>query len=269
MGDDRPSRYEEDGKIIYRASALGGCSKALAALGMGHTPEPYPDWLLVKFQQGNDGEAVVLEKLRDAFDKDIEANGGAWLCVDEQSGHQYKWEGGQLLVEIPVGESIVIRGHADGIGKLWARTLGSPFDLREVRLVEVKCTTVGYGETVLRELPSMYAWQISCYGGYFGLNAILVLGLKDEDGKVERIKVKAIDELPYTMAQIKRRVIDIERRIRTGDMGLCDVKQWPCPFSWLCDGGVEQVEGTKDEDLEQALQDSLDAIRKRVAENGE
>ena len=30
MGDDRPARYLEGDRVIYRASALGGCPRALA-----------------------------------------------------------------------------------------------------------------------------------------------------------------------------------------------------------------------------------------------
>jgi hypothetical protein len=256
--------------------------KALAALGLGNEPEPYPEWLQKRFDQGSRGESVVLAKLRDAFDKDMAVNGGAWTTVDEKSGHQYQWHGGQLLVEIPVGERIVIRGHADGLGELYSRPLDSPFQLREKRLIEVKTTSEAYAQATIDSLSqtdfhttaalkNMYAYQTSSYAWYFGLKILLVMGIKDQNGDVERIRVKGLDKPPVTLGQVKRRVIEIERRIRVGDMGRCDVKNWPCQFSWLCDGVIGGEEGTRDEDLEKALQDSLVMVRQRkgLVESGE
>lgn len=250
MGDDRPARYEENGQIIYRASALGYCRKALVALGIGQTPQDFPDWLYERFQQGVDGEPVVLKKL-----------GENWRMMDE-TDHQYQWDDGQLYVEIPVGERIVIRGHADGIGvcyKAPVLELGeSEWVTGDKRLIEVKYATEDYAEVILKIPPVMYEWQISVYGGFYGLLGMLAIGIK-RDGVVVNVVTQMWDKLPYSMKDIKLRVIELERMIENGEYPDCDYKQWPCPFPWLCDE-VTDAKGrprTGDNELAGVLEQSL------------
>lgn len=257
MADNRPNRYVEDDKIIYRASTLGTCAKALVALGIGQTPVDFPDWLYERFEQGNTGEKAVLDDLRDCY-----------RIMDQQEGHYLAWDDGQLYVEMKVGEKIVIRGHADGIGtcyKVYQYKYGEDGETTGTkRVIEVKCVTEEYGRDVLRKLPSSWAWQISVYGQFYGLSAVLALGIKGEkgtedEGKVVNVVTELIDELPYSVKDIKLRVIELERHIENGTYPNCDVKQWPCPFNWLCDDVVDAKGKSRTEDGELAgvLEQSL------------
>jgi hypothetical protein len=259
VGDDRPSRYEEDGKVIYRASSLGMCMKTLVALGLGHQPDPHPDWLLRKFQEGIDGEPVVIETLSEnwVFEK------------EEGSGHWLKWHDGQPLIEVPVGTNVIIRGHADGIGTCFKNPVyeygESDWVVGEKRLVEVKCVSEGYAREVLRKLPFYYVVQIATYSHAVGFPPMLALGIKDGNGRVVNVTTEML-EPELTMAQIKRRVIEIEGWIERGELPPCDHPVWPCPFSWMCDtpGGP----GTEDWELEEMLQKSIDRVKARVRSDG-
>lgn len=255
MADHRPNRYVEGGRVVYRASALGSCVKSLVALGMGMTPEPHPDWLLRKFDEGIAGEPVVVDMLRPN-----------WRIADEKEGHYYQWHDGQMLVEVPVGRHVIIRGHADAIGTCFLAPVyeygETEWETGDKRLIEVKCTTEDYGAVVLKKLPPLYAWQVSTYGGFFGLPVMLALGIKDGDGQVVNVVTQMIDKPPYTMSQVKQRVIGIESCVKSGELPVCDYKQWPCPFSWLCDD-VAGVEGTKDGEILGKLEESIVMVRQR------
>ena len=61
---DRPSVQYDDGADAWwiRASALGGCIRSLVATGRGVEPQPVPDWMQEKYNEGHDAEPVI-EKL--------------------------------------------------------------------------------------------------------------------------------------------------------------------------------------------------------------
>lgn len=255
MADHRPNRYIESGRVIYRASALGSCIKSLVALGLGITPSDHPDWLLTKFQQGIDDEPVVLDMLRPN-----------WVIMDEQTGHYYEWDDGQLYVQVNVGTRVVIRGHADGIATCYkAPVYDTDWKVRDKRVVEVKCVTEDYGHTIIQKLPPMYAWQVSVYGGFYQLPVMLALGIKDDTGTVVNVVTEMIDELPYTMGQVKARVMYAEQCIESGELPNCDAKMWPCPFAWLCDDVVDGPNNprTGDGELLGKLEESVATVRVR------
>lgn len=258
MADERPPRYEENGRVIYRASSLGACVKSLVALGIGMTPTDFPDWLYEKFQQGIDGEPVVIDMLRDN-----------WRIMDQEEGHNLQWHDGQLYVEVNVGTRVVIRGHADGIGTCYKAPImqygETEWVTGDTRLIEVKCVTEDYTRVVLNDPPMMYQVQVSVYGGYFGLPVMMALGIKDADGKVVNVVTQMVDELPLTMAQVKRRAMFIESCIESGELPSCDVRQFPCPFSWICDDVIDAPgkPRTKDQDVEALLAKSIERVRVR------
>lgn len=252
MADDRPPRYIEDGMVVYRASGLGACMKSLVLLGLGSTGTDWPEWMLKKFQEGIDGEPVVIDMLR-----------SHWNMVDE-TAHQYQWHDGQLLIEVKVGTRVIIRGHADGVGTCYkAPVYNSEWTAGEQRLIEVKCTTEDYGHVVLRELPVLYQVQITTYAEYFGLPAMLALGIKDENGEVVNVVTQMVDPLPMTMAQVKQRVMELESCIGSGDIPDCDYRQYPCPYYWLCDEPVNGKPGTPDDELLGTLEESIRMVRQR------
>jgi hypothetical protein len=222
--------------------------KSLVALGLGMTPEPWPDWLLERFHQGVEGEPVVLAKLREH-----------WNLWTPEKKSFITWDDGQPLVEMPVGTTVIIRGHADALGSRYRKQVGDPA-LLGFHVVEVKCVTAGYAEEVLRTLPELYHWQMSVYGQALGWPVVLVLGVKGDDGTVDHI-IEAPPLKLKTLAEIKLRVMEIERCIRDGEWPKCDYKQWPCRFPELCDD--PNPEPTENWELEDRLAESLVEIRGR------
>lgn len=222
----------ENGRVIYRASSLGFCIKSLVAVGMGMDGNGHPDWLLRKFQEGIDGEPVVLDMLR-----------SNWRLMDESEGHYLQWHDGQLYVEVDVGTNVTIRGHADGIGTCYMAPVmehgETDWVTGDKRLVEVKCTTPDYASEVIKRLPMMYKVQVSVYGGFFGLPIMLALGIKDSDGKVVNVCTEMYDEPPMSMGAIKARVMAIEGYVERGELPTCDYRQWPCQYPWLCDEDID------------------------------
>lgn len=260
VGDDRPNRYVEGDRVVYRASALGMCMKSLVALGLGHKPEPHPDWLLKRFQEGVDGEPVVIDMLSEN-----------WVFEhDYDSSHWLMWDKGQILVEVPVGQRVVIRGHADGLATCFKVPVYEHGECEWVagdrRLVEIKCVSEDYARVLLRKLPFYYIVQIVVYSKALGFHPMLALGIKDENGEVINVVTQMI-EPELTMGAVKARVVEIEKWIDKGELPPCDHPNWPCQFPWMCDspGGP----GTEDWELEAKLQESIEIVKARVRSRGE
>src|SRR5918992_1081323 len=93
MSDDRPSVYVEGDRVVYRASAVGGCLRALVACRLGYTPLPFDEGSELRMNEGVLHEPAILA----ALEKD------GWIVA-----------GQQREVELTVGGTIVIRGHIDG-----------------------------------------------------------------------------------------------------------------------------------------------------------
>lgn len=260
MADNRPSRYIENGRVIYRASALGMCMKSLVAMGLGHKPEPHPDFLLKRFQQGVDGEPVVLKMLSENWVLEYEASSMHWL----------KWHDGQILVEMPVGQHVTIRGHADGIGKCFKAPVleygESDWVPGEVRMIEVKCVTEDYARVLLKKLPFYYIVQVAVYSQVLGFPPMLALGIKDDDGVVQHVVTEMI-EPELTLREVKQRVMEIEGWVERGELPKCDHPNWPCQYSWMCDSPGGPV--TEDWELESKLQESIDLVKARVRGQGQ
>lgn len=249
MGDDRPTRYIEDGRIIYRASNLGACEKSLILLGRGESPAPHPDWLLQKFDEGIAGEPIVIGMI-----PKLEVDGAKIKLLHYGDINLPVDESGQWVVEKSM-VGVTVRGHVDGIGTVSSLAIGSEFTLRERVVVEVKCCSPDYAKVVLRKLPLVYAIQISLYMHTLQMKCLLVIGIKDDDGKVVRLEGKWIHEPPLTLGQIAARIMRIEKGIKAGQIGECDYAMFPCPFYFLgCDdsrdANTTPVEMVEDKVLE-------------------
>lgn len=98
--DDRPARYVEDGRVVYRASSLGACERMLVATAHPDTypPAPWPADFQSLLDQGTELEPVI---------------SAMW---DERTG--IPTTGQQMTVELDIGElangPVVVRAHIDG-----------------------------------------------------------------------------------------------------------------------------------------------------------
>ncbi len=212
MGDDRPNTYvEDDGTVIYRASSLGNCIKSLVASRLGMEPMPHPDWLLEKFEEGNTNEPVILKMLEDA----------GWGYSD----------GAQLEVEIPVGKGIKIRGHLDQIG--FDGLADSPSD----HVVEVKAFGKSFYEKFMKQgimgFP-YYVMQLAIYMAATGMPAAFVVGVKNDEGVVDRIGINFYELKDLGgIGAVKAKIARVEQWVKKGELPPCDYDQYPCQFYYL------------------------------------
>lgn len=231
MGDDRPNTYIEGDWVIYRASSLGNCIKSLVASRLGIEPMPHPDWLLEKFSEGNVNEPIILNMLKDA----------GWTITDEN-------EPEQMEVEIQVGSRVKIRGHLDGVGiPPRMATLPEGF-----HVIEAKAFGKAFWDKYMKEgiagFP-YYAMQVTIYMAALEMPCVFVVGLKDDDGVVTKIKQEVFINPPMSMGQVKAKVAKIEGLVAKGELPGCDYVQYPCQY-YLLHEEEAQGDGGVDEDLE-------------------
>lgn len=220
MSDNRPNIYWDDkiDKWVYRASTLGNCLSGLIRLRSGLTPAAPPKWMQQKFAEGNIHEPYIIDQLRQK----------GWTIT--RTGED---DGGQLEMELEVGEDCVVRCHPDGLGVGHSVNL-----LGDKRVVEVKALSPGYYETVRRMMPSFYQWQLAvemicaqredpeCMGAVYGY------GVKNEAGdEIDRVEVQMVNAPPFEEWEIKQRVLRVNRIAEEGPpWPECEYKQYPCGF---------------------------------------
>lgn len=218
MGDDRPAVYEEDGRWVYRASALGGCTKALAALRMGNSPVAPPAGLQKAFDEGNAAEDKIIELYEKYTARTVRAR--------------------QQALEIRVSDTCVIRGHIDG--------------LADTTLVEAKA----FAESTLDDWNRKgwdgfphYKIQTGLYWAGVGAESLdMVIGLKNYQGVVETIEIFHYDTPPTSSQDAINKVLEIERIAASGELPKeCDEKWWGCPVWYLHE--KPEIEEVEDEEL--------------------
>lgn len=240
MGDDRPNVYmEDDGTVIYRASAMGNCIRSLVASRMGIEPMPHPDWLLEKFDQGNLNEPIILKMLE---------NKGWFIYPDGENG--------QMEVEIPVGTGVKIRGHLDGVGFLNVETATTPGDWGPIKVdhvVEAKAFGMDsydrYMKQGIHAFP-YYVDQATIYMTAMGMPMVFVVGVKDADGVVDRIGITRFIETPGNIGRIKAKVAKVEALAKKGELPPCDYQQYPCQYYLLHEDTEADRVAEVGEDLE-------------------
>lgn len=256
MGDDRPVAYEENNQIIYRASGVGMCSNLLYYARVNEYAAPTPDWLQLAYDQGNEGEDVVVRLLE---------NDGRKIDLRQH-------EINLALFRVDEIRNVFIRGHIDGVD---VTTPGKPF------LIEIKCFAPSYLEKFhsqgLRGFPT-YLQQVSIYATCLGLEeATLVIGVKDEDGKVIGYETHDVSkDLVPVPGDLRDKLMRIEMAVKKGEVpGDCDVATYPCPYYWK----HPEEEGEENPELDvlaetyndltehiKALQSEKDDLRDKIME---
>jgi hypothetical protein len=213
--DDRPIAYVEGHRPVYRASACGGCLRALVAARLGFDPVEPPEFLATAAREGERLESFIVE--------DLERDG--WRV----SGRQEPIE-----VEFP---AFVIRGHIDGVAE---REDAGP------RLLEVKTMSRRRFEQWRRHgfaaFPR-YAAQASVYHHAMGLPLLYAVRNRDT-GETD---VRLLPSPPLPFDQVKRKLLEAEVWARKGRMPSCDyqpgsMERRVCPYAYLCDGGDAKEE---------------------------
>lgn len=226
MSDNRPSVYIEGDRVVYRASAVGGCLRALVAARLGYTPLPFDDNSELRMAEGNLHEPAIIDRL-------------------EEDGYEIDAE--QREVELVIGDRIVIRGHIDGA--------------TSDRVVEAKAMGQDpYGDWLAKGFDGnyRYACQLSTYMAALNLKGLMAV----KNRNTGHLHVTEVDEPPVPIALIKARVARVEAIARTGELPDCDVSStWNCPFRFLHDQKDRQSVDVIDDDEVDALAAAYDHAR--------
>lgn len=233
--------------VVYRASALGGCIKALAAARQGYSPMPEPPRMEQIFQAGNEAEDRTVTKLREA----------AWLL----------W-GQQRVITLPVtklssGHEVVVRGHIDGfiapqgegpraladieesieyarklLREEGSYSLGEYMSKGDYSVCEIKSQGARTWEEFALSgfegglFAEKYRWQASVY--YHGTNRPVRFVRVNR----ETDEVVVHDDMPedwyYTLEDILARVQEVEVYAAMGTLPEeCNPAMFPCSYLYL------------------------------------
>lgn len=195
-------------RIVYRASAIGGCVKALLAARLEYEPAPVPEKTRGLFASGHEAEIRAKKKL---------AGRGEGLSRE------------QMEVELVISKRVVIVGHLDG--------------LRGRTICEIKSQSLEEWDKRKRGergwLRDRYDWQISSYMHALEMPAIIYWFNRDT-GELDE------EELlfpPISLKEIRARVLTIEKLAIAGVVDAPCVPSFPCPYFYLHDEDEEEYGG--------------------------
>ena len=237
--DNRPPRYVEGDKTIYRASSLGMCDKAFVALSMGYDPRAFPQWFQDVLDEGTEAEATI----REMWEAEMEVE-----VVDV----------GRTL-EMEILEGVWLRGSIDGM--YVRKDFPVLFEAKKIR-------DSGWAQyqRVGVEYQKNYPMQTSAYihmlaeeldiqpdmafvGGHMenkGTDS-------DPDWQITEVDHHLYVDPPVSLRAIKKRIVGLERLISEtkaiGDLKCGDMRQFPCPVFYLHDDDEEETPERPSTDL--------------------
>lgn len=218
MADNRPSVYREGPNVIYRASALGSCVRALLAFYDGVEPRRKKEMTELLELAADEGDVH-----EDAVRSKLVKEGYRILTTQEEFSLQI----------IP---HAFVRGHTDG---QLAPSKFHGFKTKEV-LLEVKSKSNKQYELWLAkrwEANPGHAYQITSYMEAFPGRDVLYIVKRRETGEEDRIIIPA-GAPPIPFKAVKQKVIAVEIARVSGTTPACDLTgQWQyfCPVWFLHD----------------------------------
>lgn len=230
--DNHPIRYLEGDTVIYRASSIGACERALVASARRALPQPHPAWFQEVLDEGTLNESVISDMW------DLETG---IPTVDQQR------EFNLLIGEID-GRDVYVRSHIDGMNG------ADPTSIREYKKFRDSTWPNFLQQGV--EVGANYPWQVSVamhaltaelmvhgkadvacefVGGHYEL---LNGGGTPDDSTpairaITQVECKYIASPPIPLVAIRKKIARVERLINTGFDIMetpCDGKTYPCPY---------------------------------------
>ncbi len=229
--------------FVYRASSLGSCVRALVATRKGERKNETPEMVQGWYDRGVVHENDCLFAMESAGWNLQAASVLGWV-EDE----------GQPYFEIPIADDVVVTGHLDGLGFR---------DDEKTRVIEIKAPNAYqrvYDAAMTGDWSDPYvskvAWQVSAYSVATGME--VVLACLDEGG----VQTHIIEVPPYSLEDIRKRVLSVEFMVETGVMPECNQRDFPCPFfPRVC--SHQQDEVAFDPVLDQMADDQITDIATR------
>lgn len=237
MSDARIVSFTEEGRPIYRASAMYNCLSVLVAARLGLEPNSAPDWMEERYQQGHDYEDFILDRARTR----------GMIGLHSQ----------QMELEQSIGPAI-LRGHIDalGTGAFIPDTIDGvkadgPFGAEIdgfTSLIDAKAFAPSTWEKwVSKRFDAFpyYAWSMTIYQTLlksqlgFAPPIVMAIGLKNmeaaNEGRIvlDDFRLDVFTEPPMQFGTILQRILQVEK-VAAGGIdnmpGKCDRPQWPCPY---------------------------------------
>jgi hypothetical protein len=216
--NDRPIVQVTDAGIFYRASALGGCFRALWAARQGFEPKSPPANMQAIFDEGHRIEEMVLDRL--------EAEG--WNIYNRQKEIQ-------VPVNLPSELPIFITGHLDALGcppeGLNAR---DPEAHLFEHIIEIKgfgsSNMEQYKRSGLKAFPR-YRHQIAAYSVGVPCGDVAFVVYEKETDKI-RVDFFQPDVPEWELTTI---ILAVEEMVSKQQIPKCDALDYPCPYYYLHD----------------------------------
>lgn len=213
MSDDPICLIAPD-EILYRASAVGSCIRALWAGRSGYEQKPPTAKMQAIFDRGHELEPIILDKLRVL----------GWTFDDLQGEVSFQ------VTTLESGLLLSVRGHYDAMGQHEQFTQG------EWLPVDVK----GFGPDLVKEYLgnqlrnlSHYSWQQSIYAIGCGAKRFVMPVYDKDNDMILRSSMFPMDP-EFTIEDIEVRLLGVEQLYRESVMPPC-VNNYPCPFYYLHD----------------------------------
>lgn len=224
MGDDRPIRYIEDDKVIYRASALGTCERAFIACATKTPAAPMPEWFRGVLDEGTRAEPII---------------SGLW---ELQTGQPTVCQQAEFDLRIgKIGDrEVFVRCHIDGAAGTSSfknLQLTPPKTLREYKKFRDSTWPDFLRQGV--ECGVNYPWQVAVcmlagdfdecefVGGHWSIPE------GETEPTITEVQHHLLTAPPVNFKAIRDRVKRIERLITAGFDARevdCNKAMYPCPY---------------------------------------
>jgi hypothetical protein len=238
--DTRAPVYLENDLVVYRASKLGLCLRALAAARQGCPPVPPSAKHQADMEAGQAYESIVLARLA-------------------AMGHDVSWC--QQEHDLPVAEGIIVRAHIDGVVTRISQA-GTVSYVTEVKAL-APSTFRAWRARGFQAFP-VWAWQLAVGMHATGLSGLMAVA--DRTSGV--LSLLEVERPPRTMLEIERRVAQAEELAATGSLGECP-EAFPCFWFYAHEVPVLTPEATPEHVrvvLREARQKASGALLERVEE---
>jgi len=213
--------------IELRASSLGSCTKAQAALHLGYEAMLAPTKMEAIYERGNVHEERNAVALR----------GGGFTIEREQEEICLGFDAGSVVGHIDGVIADPLLGGTPGLFLWESKSPGAWQKFQSAHM------TADWSDP----LAHRYAWQISAY--MLALNMEAMVTCWDEEGGNRWF---VIETPPFTLDQIRGRIEGIATIVDTGGLPIeCSQRDWPCPVPYL----HEDPDYAENEELDKAVQD--------------
>ena len=218
QSEQKPPRYVldmEDGtqRVVYRASSLGMCDKAIVATALGFEPQSKPEWFQEVLDEGTNAEPIIAAK------------------YTEETGNEITDDQKQVKLEIMDG--VWIYASIDGL--VWDG--GSPVLWESKKFRDSTWDgALRKGVEVNKNYPMQVSAMMHALSDEYDTDVELDFTIGHMDtasGEIVEIFIHRLIDPPVNRLAIRKRIAHLEKLVATGDLAgtACPLPlQYPCGF---------------------------------------